>query len=161
MRIERLFHVLVLTGAALGSACGESADGGGGGGAAGGPRAGGGGGAGSDGSRAGGGAGSDGSRAGGGSDGARAGAASGTDPATSGGRGGSAGATGADGGLSDSDAGAFPEGGSAAPLECSAPPDPRDPCGCPCCWVTSCLNTESCCDAFCNSGDDGAGCCAD
>jgi hypothetical protein len=38
--------------------------------------------------------------------------------------------------------------------------DPRDPCGCPCCWAGDCLNTEEdCCGGFCRGGDDGGGCC--
>jgi len=37
--------------------------------------------------------------------------------------------------------------------------DPAAACGCPCCWATDCLNTEPCCGAFCELGNDGAGCC--
>lgn len=51
---------------------------------------------------------------------------------------GSGGATGAGG-----------ESGAGAGLQCSPVPSPGDPCGCPCCWVVDCLNTEECCAAFC------------
>jgi hypothetical protein len=38
--------------------------------------------------------------------------------------------------------------------------DPRDPCGCPCCWAMGCSNTEEgCCAGFCRGGDEGRGCC--
>jgi hypothetical protein len=34
-------------------------------------------------------------------------------------------------------------------LECSDPPDPSDPCGCPCCWAVDCVNTDdACCAGF-------------
>ena len=32
---------------------------------------------------------------------------------------------------------------------CSDPASPDDPCGCPCCWVMDCLNTEECCAGWC------------
>ena len=47
----------------------------------------------------------------------------------------------------------------AGPLTCSDTPDPGDACGCPCCWMDNCLNTEPCCESFCNAGNMGAGCC--
>ena len=32
--------------------------------------------------------------------------------------------------------------------------DPRDPCGCPCCWSQDCLNTDTaCCGGFCEGAD--------
>ncbi|MCH9686603.1 MAG: hypothetical protein K0V04_34540 [Deltaproteobacteria bacterium] len=40
-------------------------------------------------------------------------------------------------------------GGSTGPaVECSDPPDVEDPCGCPCCWINECVNTEPCCADF-------------
>jgi len=137
MRIERLFNVLVLGGAALGGACGnepaEDDDGG--------SRAGAGG------SGIGGGSTSG---VGGASDGM--GGASGTDP------GGGEPAAGA------SAAGAAAgNGGFSGELECRLDRlgrgDPADPCGCPCCWLMDCANDEECCANFCALGDDGRGCC--
>ncbi|HZO16105.1 MAG TPA: hypothetical protein VFB62_22680 [Polyangiaceae bacterium] len=32
---------------------------------------------------------------------------------------------------------------------CSDPASPNDPCGCACCWVMDCLNTEECCTGWC------------
>jgi hypothetical protein len=88
---------------------------------------------------------------GGGSGGSPAGP---TSTATTGG-----GGSGADGGAGGA-GGVATSGGGASPLECSAVPDPADACGCPCCWVENCLNTdEACCGGFCNLGNDGAGCC--
>jgi len=34
-----------------------------------------------------------------------------------------------------------------------------DPCGCPCCWAANCPNTGDCCGGFCVGGDQGRGCC--
>ena len=33
-------------------------------------------------------------------------------------------------------------------LNCSPEPDPYDTCGCPCCWANDCINTDECCSAF-------------
>jgi len=39
------------------------------------------------------------------------------------------------------------------PLECSEPLSSDDPCGCPCCWIVECINTEPCCGVWseCNA----------
>lgn len=122
MNIEKLFHVLVLGGAAMGlAACGDAKEGGTGGSGAGSNEGGHGGAGGMNGQ---------GGAAGMGGEGGNAG----------GGAGGTAGA-----------------GGSG--LQCSLSANPADPCGCPCCWVDSCLNTEPCCATFCKAGNAGAGCC--
>jgi hypothetical protein len=51
----------------------------------------------------------------------------------------------------------------AGPLECriiGGQGDPRDPCGCPCCWANDCPNTDAtCCRGFCKGADQGRGCC--
>ncbi len=47
--------------------------------------------------------------------------------------------------------GSEPEGSSSTgePLECSDPPgSAKDPCGCPCCWIMECINTEPCCSEW-------------
>jgi hypothetical protein len=44
-------------------------------------------------------------------------------------------------------------------LMCSTPAAPGDPCGCPCCWAMSYLNTDPECAAFCMAGNNGMGCC--
>jgi len=49
----------------------------------------------------------------------------------------------------------------AAALQCSTPAAPGDPCGCPCCWATTFLNTDPECAGFCVAGNGGAGCCGD
>jgi predicted small secreted protein len=33
-------------------------------------------------------------------------------------------------------------------LHCSEPAAPDDTCGCPCCWVLDCINTDECCAGF-------------
>ena len=135
MRIERLFNVLVLGGVAAAAGCGsEESD-----------RAH------SPSNDAGtGGTGGEidadsGSDAGGASGGA-AGAAGGA----------SGGAAGAAGGASGGAAGAA---GGHGNLECSEAAQPSDACGCPCCWISDCLNSEPCCSGFCADGDHGKGCC--
>jgi hypothetical protein len=47
-------------------------------------------------------------------------------------------------------------GGTA--LTCSESPSPGDPCGCPCCWSGG-LNTDDSCMSFCEAGNNGKGCC--
>lgn len=164
MRVERLFKVLVLGGAALGGACGNEAT----------PEGGtnepgsGNGGADSPGPTSqGGSSGSSAAGAGGTSTGGMAGTDA-AGAADSGGAGkGSAGST-SEGGTSS--AGSSPGGaagmaGSSVELECrvdaAGQGDPADPCGCPCCWARDCPNTDDCCGAFCSLGDDGRGCCAE
>lgn len=49
--------------------------------------------------------------------------------------------------------------GGSSSLTCSTPASPADPCGCPCCWVEACDNTEPCCASFCGAGNQGQGCC--
>lgn len=59
----------------------------------------------------------------------------------------SAGSSGEMGSTGDGTAGVDDSTGE--PLVCSDPPDPTDPCGCPCCWVfDGCLNTEQCCEGW-------------
>ena len=48
--------------------------------------------------------------------------------------------------------------GGGLPDGCSTPPDPSDPCGCPCCWAEA-PNDGPECTAFCSIGNNGAGCC--
>ncbi|WP_438021177.1 hypothetical protein WMF18_19820 [Sorangium sp. So ce315] len=148
MKIERLFNVLIVSGAAVGlAACSDDSSGSGAPGTTGatsGSASSSGQGGGSEGTSSGGGEGDGGTAAGNG--GAMAGSGGAT--AGSGGAGASAGSGGGGG------------TGGASSLDCSeqaAVPD--DPCGCPCCWVTGCLNTEPCCAAFCEAGNDGEGCC--
>jgi hypothetical protein len=43
-------------------------------------------------------------------------------------------------------------------LTCSESASPSDPCGCPCCWSGG-LNTDDSCTSFCAAGNDGKGCC--
>lgn len=43
-------------------------------------------------------------------------------------------------------------------LTCSESPSPGDPCGCPCCWSGG-LNTDDSCMSFCAAGNGGKGCC--
>jgi hypothetical protein len=164
MRTERWFNVLVLGGAVLGQACGTdpqvppnqpgAGGGGAGAGGAGSP------GAGDAGSGKGGSGGASSSGAGeaGGGSAARGEGASGSGGASSGG----ASSGGASSGGASS--GASGVGGSGGELQCHVDSkgygDPRDPCGCPCCWARDCLNTEvPCCGVFCRSGDNGASCC--
>ena len=81
---------------------------------------------------------------------------------TNGGNGGNGGGGTGGAGTTSGSGGAGGEGGAggASNLECTpAPGDPGDACGCPCCWADNCLNTEPCCEAFCEAGDAGAGCC--
>jgi hypothetical protein len=112
MRIERLFNVLVLGGAAL-AGCGDDEEGGAG----------------------------DTRSAGQGAAGpAGNGPATGNAAATSG--------AGGQGGSTEQGPGGAGVGG--APV-CSEPASPTDPCGCPCCWVLDCLNTEECCTGWCGS----------
>jgi hypothetical protein len=194
MRIERLFNVLVLGGAALGAGCGhdDSNDGeatepstnagSGSGGAAmrntggtagtSGPEGGrsnvggtsnAGGGAVASGGTNEGGAGA--SASGGSQVGGTAGSSE--SPAGSGGTagGGTGGGGAAGGGTGGGGAGAAAgSGGTGTVLECRLDDmgrgNPRDPCGCPCCWATDCLNTDDgCCAGFCLGGDEGKGCC--
>jgi hypothetical protein len=163
MRVERLFKVLVLGGAALGGACGNEAA----------PEGGtnepgsGSGGADSPGPTSQGG--SDGSSAAG-AGGTSTGGMAGTDAVGAADTGGAGRASaGGVGGMQTSSAGNSPGGGagmagSSVELECRVDPngrgDPEDPCGCPCCWALDCPNTEDCCSGFCSAGDDGRGCCA-
>lgn len=76
------------------------------------------------------------------------------------GSGGSAGAGGIGGsGTGDGGTAGGAAGGGGDEPTCSDPASPTDPCGCPCCWA-NCPNTdEACCGGFCASGNDGAGCC--
>jgi hypothetical protein len=113
----------------------------------------------------------------GGSGGQGAETSSGGAQAAGGSAGGGAGATGsgvggsgaaAGGGSGGDGGGSAGMSGSAGggPLECKLDPsgrgDPRDPCGCPCCWAVGCLNTDKdCCGGFCSAGDNGRGCCPD
>lgn len=120
MKLDRLFNVLVLGGAAigLGTACGEENVGGGG-------------------------------TAGGTGEG---GATSSSSNATTGagGAGGAAG-TGGAGGVGGQSAGPGGAGGAGG-LECPEIPSVDAPCGCPCCWVTDCANTDAdCCTGFCET----------
>lgn len=133
MNIEKLFHVLVLGGAALGlGACGDSKEGGAGGAA--------------------------------GSENGGKGGAGGMGGQGNGGTGGTTSGNGGNGGNSGNGgngAGGAAGAGGGSNLVCSTPADPGDACGCPCCWVENCLNTEECCSVFCQNGNDGAGCCGD
>jgi hypothetical protein len=93
-------------------------------------------------------------------DGGRSGSNGGT--AGDSGGGGSAGQAAGAGGADAGAAGTAGSAGTTGVLECSGmvPADPSEPCGCPCCWVTTnCLNTEECCRGFCEAGNDGEGCC--
>jgi hypothetical protein len=38
--------------------------------------------------------------------------------------------------------------GEAPELHCSTPADATDTCGCPCCWINDCINTDECCADF-------------
>jgi hypothetical protein len=172
MRVQRLFNVLVLGGAAL--ACEEGAPSNGGASGAG---------AGPHGSGASPGISGGSSMSGGDSGGASSvdiGTGGSTDPNPAGGAAtaGSGGSSGSDfdgvsgggsGGLNASGAGTgggSPEAGSAGSagaLQCKLEPDgrgsPGNPCGCPCCWTKDCLNTdEVCCPGFCKQGP--LDCCA-
>jgi len=131
MNIEKLFHVLVLGGAALGlAACGDSK---------GGPSG-------------------EGGAAGAGSNNGGNGGAGGN--AGEGGNGGAGGMSTGNGGSGGAGAGGAAGAGGGSNLQCTPPPgSPSDACGCPCCWVDSCLNTEPCCASFCSAGNAGAGCC--
>ncbi|WP_437282278.1 hypothetical protein WME90_17410 [Sorangium sp. So ce375] len=147
MRIERLFNVLILSGAAIGlGACGDD----------GGENAGNGGASATAGATSGGAPGS-----GGAGDGATAGSGGGGESATegSGGAGGGAAAGSGGGESATAGSGGGDGAGGASSLDCSAVPDPYDACGCTCCWMTGCLNTEPCCATFCRLGNDGEGCC--
>jgi hypothetical protein len=162
MRVERLFKVLVLGGAALGGACGNEAapeggknePGSGSGGAdlAGATSQGG-----SDGSSAAG-AGSPSTGGTAGTDAVGAADTGGAGKASAGGTGGMQTSAG------NSPGGEAGTAGSSVELECrldtAGRGDPADPCGCPCCWALDCPNTEDCCSGFCSAGDDGRGCCA-
>jgi hypothetical protein len=155
MKVDRLFNVLVLGGAALAAACsdnhgstgsavtptgtagsqGTSTTDGTGGAAttssgAGGASAGTGGEGGAD---------SDGGLAAGG------GGTSSTGGAAGAGEGGAAGGGSGGRGADASSVGGSASMGADAALMCSKTPSASDPCGCPCCWVTNCLNTEACC----------------
>lgn len=125
MRLERLFHVLVLGGAAIGltTGCDDGTGGAGEGGS-------------------------------GGSGGAAGGGTATTSTTTGEGAGGSGGATasatetGSGGATTTGET--TGSGGSGRGLECSEPADPGDPCGCPCCWAENCSNDDpACCGAFC------------
>jgi hypothetical protein len=124
MKLDRLFNVLVLGGAAigLGGACGDDNDTGGG------------------------------TTGSSGSTGTTASSSgSGTGSGTTAGSGGAGGTTsagtGGGGGAGGQSAGS---GGAGGALECPEVPGPDDPCGCPCCWVVDCLNTDGvCCATFC------------
>ena len=48
----------------------------------------------------------------------------------------------------DDGAGGESSSGDAPELQCSDTPDPNDTCGCPCCWALDCINTEECCAGF-------------
>jgi len=160
MRIERLFNVLVLGGAALSAGCDQQpaddpvpATGG----TAGGTQ-----------QQEGNGAGSTGGAStvpSGAAGEPSAGEATTTEAAGSGGTeqvaeaGGSSGA-GSGGETSGGTSGASGAGGSeSAPLVCSESPNPGDACGCPCCWIGGCMNDEPCCESFCAVGNNGNGCC--
>lgn len=131
MQIQRLFNVLVLGGAALGVACGD------------GPTS-----------------------EEEGPETASGGASPGTTGATGGavndGAGGDVGGSVGGFGGDDATGGAGAGGagaGAGGPLVCSDEPNPADACGCPCCWA-DCPNTDAeCCSGFCESGNDGQGCC--
>ncbi|WP_434048571.1 MULTISPECIES: hypothetical protein [Sorangium] len=141
MKIERLFNVLILSGAAVGlAACSDDGGSGGSGGA---------GAAGTTGSTSGNATGSGGGGGGGGTASSGGGA--------EGGNGGGGGATAGSGGAT-----AGSGGGGEDSLDCSSTPLASDACGCPCCWMgDGCLNNEPCCPpGFCDAGNDGAGCCS-
>lgn len=63
---------------------------------------------------------------------------------------GSEGSTGGEGSTGEGTTGGSSEseGSTGAPLECSDPPNAADPCGCPCCWILECVNTEECCEGW-------------
>jgi hypothetical protein len=179
-RAERWFKVLVLGGAALAKACGTPAAERGnarqappatsaGAGAGGSPTV----------SAMGGGPGAAGSERGGATNGGStatnggsSGAAGSGGDASSGGQGGERASAGAAG---ESEGGGAPSGGTAGAgggggsggsdgLQCHLREHglgtATDPCGCPCCWATDCLNTDSgCCIGFCKGADEGRGCC--
>lgn len=131
MNVQKLFHVLVLGGAAI-TACSDDAP--------------------SD-------TGTSGEGTGGnendGSGAAATTAAAGGDGNVTGGSVGGAGGPSAGAGAAG---GVTSAGGGDTPT-CSDPPSPTDPCGCPCCWA-DCPNTDdACCSGFCASGNDDAGCC--
>ena len=120
MKLDRLFNVLVLGGAAigLGGACGDDT--------------------------------------GGGTTGTSGGSTSsgdGTTAGVGGGGNGGGGTTGIGGGGAGTGGGGGQtagSGGAGGGLNCPDPAGPDDPCGCPCCWVTDCLNTDAdCCAGFC------------
>jgi hypothetical protein len=123
MKLERLFNVLVLGGAALGlaAACNGSEEGSTTGEAASGADQG---------------SAQNGSQASGATTGAGSGSA----------QGGGSNAT-QSAGVGGSGAGSSGTGGN---LVCSEVPDINDPCGCPCCWVADCDNDDGeCCSGFC------------
>lgn len=131
MNIEKLFHVLVLGGAALGlGACGDAKEGG---------------------------AGGDGGAAG--SDNGGNGGFGGAGGQGNGGAAGMSSGNGGNGGSAGNGAGGAAGAGGGSNLVCTTPASPGDACGCPCCWADNCLNTEECCAGFCQVGNNGAGCC--
>lgn len=121
MQIDRLFNVLVLGGAALvaGACSGEDPD------ESGGPL------------ERGAGAGGDAATSG-------TGGSGGGDAGTGGGDAGGSG-SGGNGGAASGSSGQAGAAGTAgvSGLECGG--NAGDPCGCPCCWVTDCINDEPCC----------------
>lgn len=148
MRIERLFNVLVLGGAALGAGCSSKADE-----PARSPAAEGGGAA----SAASGAAGE--AVAGANDGGSGAAGAGASEPQAGGSDAGGAGTESGAGGAAGAGGASSQAGAGGSPLVCSETPSPSDACGCPCCWVGNCANTEPCCASFCSAGDDGNGCC--
>jgi hypothetical protein len=48
----------------------------------------------------------------------------------------------------DDGAGSGSSSGEPPELTCSTPASPNDTCGCPCCWVRDCINTDECCAGF-------------
>jgi hypothetical protein len=73
------------------------------------------------------------------------------------GPGGAASASGGNGPQGGGSEGGSPSAGGST--DCPVTREPNAACGCPCCWVSDCLNDEPCCSAFCDLGNDGAGCC--
>jgi hypothetical protein len=129
MKLDRLFNVLVLGGAALVTGCSDE------GGDAVGQTAGSGGDAPSTSTPGAGGAGTSNSSS-----------TTGTGGGASQSEAGAQGGAGRGGGEPQSDAGSHDGGGSGdSTLVCSPTPSASDPCGCPCCWVSNCINTDECC----------------
>jgi len=123
MKVDRLFNVLVLGGAAIAASCSDDK----------GPAA-------------------ETGTAQGGTGGASATVQGSGGADTSGSSTGGSGTGGTGGAESDASAqaGSGGTGGAAttdAELKCSVHPAPNDSCGCPCCWG-NCLNIEPCCEAF-------------